>query len=465
MTTKLRLAGLWILSAALYLTPASEVRAGNASFGSSLSSAPRFAVINQPAADFANDSSRKNVRYSVGDFDGDGLADVALTGVAGWRTLPVAFSNGDGSFDYRNLKLTQSEFVDWAKATSVVVLVGDFDGNGSDDLALFAGTGWTSIPIAYSDRKRGFSVVNHECAADPAEHRPSCSEFAGFAREENVSALVGNFDGQRGDDVALVGGIGWNSIPLLLGGPLERPLSLRNDHPEGIRTFTADAARLKVRHLAGDFDQDGRTDIALLGAADWSTIPVAFSGGGGTFSATDRAPINGAQFQRWSAERTTEIMVGDFDGENGDDIALTGNPHWTTLPLLLSHGRVKRGEFAETNEEVGEFAVWASRGRVHSGDFNCDGRAEIVLTGGPNWSTVPVAIFESQSWKVSNSSVVRFGDWAAATDAHSLSGDFNGDGRVDLLLLGKSTWKSTPVAFAISRATRCIPCADTTGSR
>ena len=38
----------------------------------------------------------------VGDYDNDGLADIALTGGVGWNTLPVAFSNGDGTFHVTN---------------------------------------------------------------------------------------------------------------------------------------------------------------------------------------------------------------------------------------------------------------------------------------------------------------------------------------------------------------------------
>jgi hypothetical protein len=32
------------------------------------------------------------------DFNGDGKADLALTGGPSWNTVPVAFSNGDGTF-------------------------------------------------------------------------------------------------------------------------------------------------------------------------------------------------------------------------------------------------------------------------------------------------------------------------------------------------------------------------------
>jgi hypothetical protein len=38
----------------------------------------------------------------TGDFSGDGRTDIALTGAAGWATIHVATSNGDGSFTVTN---------------------------------------------------------------------------------------------------------------------------------------------------------------------------------------------------------------------------------------------------------------------------------------------------------------------------------------------------------------------------
>ncbi len=38
----------------------------------------------------------------TGDFNGDGLQDIALTGPRNWRSMPVAFSNGDGTFSVTN---------------------------------------------------------------------------------------------------------------------------------------------------------------------------------------------------------------------------------------------------------------------------------------------------------------------------------------------------------------------------
>jgi hypothetical protein len=63
-----------------------------------------FTVTNQPIGDFASwAANNPNVRVLTGDFNGDGKTDVSLVNQsAGWNTLPVAFSQGNGNFSVTN---------------------------------------------------------------------------------------------------------------------------------------------------------------------------------------------------------------------------------------------------------------------------------------------------------------------------------------------------------------------------
>ena len=73
----------------------------------------------------------------IADFDGDGLSDIALLGDALSPVVPVAFSNGDGTF----LVTAESggDFPDWASTSGVGKLVGDYDHDGLADIALTGG--------------------------------------------------------------------------------------------------------------------------------------------------------------------------------------------------------------------------------------------------------------------------------------------------------------------------------------
>src|ERR1043166_8139599 len=75
----------------------------------------------------------------------NGLASdaIMLTGGSGWGTLPVAFSTGrSGMFHVYNEAV--GDFGNWATLGGVARLVGDFDGDGSADIALAGGSGWIS---------------------------------------------------------------------------------------------------------------------------------------------------------------------------------------------------------------------------------------------------------------------------------------------------------------------------------
>ena len=43
-----------------------------------------------------------------------------------------------------------------------------------------------------------------------------------------------------------------------------------------------------VKVVSGDFNDDGRDDLALVGGPGWNTVPVSFSRGDGRFRVTNR---------------------------------------------------------------------------------------------------------------------------------------------------------------------------------
>lgn len=111
------------------------------------------------------------------------MTDLALTGGTSssgqpWESIPVAFSNGNGTF-----RVTNTAVVNFGVyATQGAQLVAaDINGDGRTDLALTGGSTpipvpgrlvpksipWTTMPVAFSNGDGSFSVTNDAVANFP----------------------------------------------------------------------------------------------------------------------------------------------------------------------------------------------------------------------------------------------------------------------------------------------------------
>jgi hypothetical protein len=125
------------------------------------------------------------VQIVTGDFNGDGMADIALLrcGATGWQSVPVVFGQRGSTFGtlasflITNVGGENATFASaFASQARTQLVAGDFDGDGSTDLALTGGAGWASVPIAFSTSDRftavgnlgGFTVRNDGVASLPA---------------------------------------------------------------------------------------------------------------------------------------------------------------------------------------------------------------------------------------------------------------------------------------------------------
>jgi hypothetical protein len=279
----------------------------------------------------------------------------------------------------------------------------------------------------------------------------SFATFQGLAAQPGVKAVPGDFNGDGHADLALVGGSGWTTVPVAFGTSTAGTYTLSNVAFAGLGAFPTFASQAGVKAVAGDFDGDGKSDIALTGGSLWNTIPFARSNGDGTFTLNSGKTL--ASFPGLATVAGVKAVAGDFNGDGKADIALVGGSGWGNIPLALGDGT---GGFSFFNPVVASFPGWASAAGAQavSGDFDGDGCSDIALTGG-NWSTIPVALSvkATHNFTVFNQMVSNFPSWAFEAGAQAVAGDFNKDGKADIALTGVSGWGSVPIAFS----------ADTTG--
>lgn len=275
-------------------------------------------------------STSPNVKALAGDFDGDGLSDVALTGASGWWTIPVAFANNsDGSFRVTNLSLDDTEFAGWAASPNVWAVTGDFNGDGRTDVALTGGAGWWTIPVAFSNGDGSFHVTDQSV----------WTAFNNYATVAGARPVVGDFNGDGLTDIAIMPGE-WETyaIPVALSNGDGNFTVQIESVTSGDTNFVEYAAQPGVQAIAGDFNGDGLGDIALVGGAGWGSIPVAYSTNG-TFSCTDGGIAWGdGNFLTYANGAGVKAVGGDFNKDGKSDIALTGGSGWWTIPIAYSLG-------------------------------------------------------------------------------------------------------------------------------
>ncbi|RUL88768.1 CAP domain-containing protein [Tautonia sociabilis] len=212
----------------------------------------------------------------VGDFDGDGLADLGVFGVdpADGRAGARIRRSSDGT-------VVRTVF----GGPSDLPVVGDFDGDGVDDLGVYGfnpNVGFSRFLILPS-------------GGGPAIDRP-------FGGAQDLP-MAGDFDGDGRDDLAVYGFSpveGFSRFGILpSSGPSARsiPFGGKDDRP-----------------IPGDFDGDGTTDLAVYGFSPlngFSRFGVVYSSGRPTltrpFGGEDDRPI-----------------PGDFDGDGTTDLAVYG---------------------------------------------------------------------------------------------------------------------------------------------
>jgi VCBS repeat protein len=302
-----------------------------------------FRVTNLGHQAFQALASASNVHALVGDFSGDHASDILLLGDGDWTTLPLAVSNRDGTFTDFGTATTAGtdwmtiQFAHWSAEPDTQRLLGDFNHDGLTDVALTGGAGFDSLPVAFSNGNGSFDVTNVEN-----------QQFQRYSANLDTQRLVGDFDADGRSDIVLAGSPGFQNMPVALSNG-DGSFTVKN---EASGWFQARAGRAGTQLLIGDFDADGRSDVAAVGGG--APLSVAFSNGDGSFRLQSDAQRS---FTDWLGMPGAVARAGDFDGDGRTDIAITGPSGWTAIPIAFSHGD---GTFVVTNGGANVFPGRAS---------------------------------------------------------------------------------------------------------
>lgn len=183
---------------------------------------------------------------ATGDFDGDGLPEVAVS--------PDEVSDEVKIFDFRDGELyTFSSKISFAKnfipsGYGAMPAAGDFNGDGRDELIISSMGGGEQVKI--------FELPFE------ARMRPKLiGDLSGFFGNvaTAVSVAAGDFDGDGNDELVL--GSLDHGIQVIVAEYRDGRFDVEN--PLGYLKLSVSGRKAGARVFAGDFDGDGRDDLAV----------------------------------------------------------------------------------------------------------------------------------------------------------------------------------------------------------
>ena len=371
----------------------------------------------QAAVNYEGGNSARSV--AVGDFNRDGNLDLAVIH-HNWVSLSgshvsILLGKGDGTFE------TGADYLPGGDALSIVA--GDFNGDGISDLAT-AGpeepTGSISLLLGNGDGTFR-AALNYLVDA----------RFAS-------SLIMGDFNGDGKPDLATSGwkyadppSFGWVGTVSVFLGKGDGTFRTVVNHVAGPYGFTA--GDLKA---VGDFNGDGLADLA-------SSTALLLGQGDGTFRPITITPLPNSGI----------LAVGDFDGDRRPDLVVS-DPASSGLSVLLNTGA--SASPTTTFASIGEFGTGGEDAvaGVVVGDFNGDGKTDLAVANRiHDWMITP------SFWTDGDISVLlgkgdgTFGspvNQIAGAAFSLLTGDFNGDGKLDLLVGSYGPYDRTAQSYTNS---------------
>ncbi len=309
----------------------------------------------------------------IGDFNGDGKQDIAVSNVNNFIT--VALGNGNGTF--------QAPIVSATTAGSWAMVAGDFNHDGKLDLAANS-IGGTSIDILMGNGDGTFV--------------PRVS-YATTAYANRLA--VGDLNGDGFADVVGVSSIGAGTAFVLMN------TGTGTGTFAPVQNFVAGQGAVDVK--IADLDHDGKADLVVANQNSAGGVNTMKGNGDGTFQAPHSYYASTAPYRE---------TVGDFNNDGNMDVCVLNSYIGNQMTILL-------GNADGTYQPAHSYSLPnGSSGELTSADFNGDGNLDIIEANGQ----VELGRGDGSFYGIQGN--------AGFNGNYMALGDLNGDGAVDAVATG-----------------------------
>lgn len=360
---------------------------GNTSLGSSNFATPSFtqSLTVKPSFTGGNDAWSRALSpgaSAIGDFNRDGIPDLAVEDY-NMDSISIFLGNGDGTFK------TPSAFAIAPTTNSGIaeIMVADMNGDGNPDLIVTSGGSGGPVDVFLGNGNGTFTLKGSSGL------NTSIFALGDFNRDGKMDAVS----------------VDSNNAALYF---------LQGDGAGNLNRITiANVTTHYSKVWAGDFNGDGKLDLILEDNTN-SVFQIRLGNGDGTFQAASTILSGVANI--------SSMAVGDFNGDGKLDIAYTMSGN-AAVGLGLGNGD---GTFSTQNLSTGlanGFLI-----RVVSGDFNGDGKLDILTSFDTYSNTSDVVMFLGNGNGTFGSPQVTSLPTESATGL--TMGDLNNDATPDLVI-------------------------------
>lgn len=197
----------------------------------------------------------------------------------------------------------------------------------------------------------------------------------------------------------------------------------------------------------GDFDGDSKDELLCIQQTNngWANL-YNYDNGEWTYNWTNNG--NGI-LGGWHIRNYDKFYVGDFNGDGKDELLCVQNIDGGWVDMYnFSNGQ---WNYSWSNHGNGWLCGWYIRSgdKFHTGDFDGDGKDELMCIQNYNNGWANMYNFENGDWTYNwtNNGNGLIGEWSIKTFDKFYTGDFNGDGRKELFCVqstgGSNDWMTS----------------------